>query len=63
MTKSRFILGPIIIVGALAALVTTGMKSNTLRAVPVYELRAADSKPTSFVSQRLRVVEIGRAHV
>ena len=56
MTKSRFILGPIIIVCALGALVATGMKSNTMRAIPVNELRDADSKPTSFVSQRLRVV-------
>ena len=56
MTKSRFILGPIILVGALVALVTTGMKSNTMRAIPVNELRDADAKPTSFVSQRLRVV-------
>lgn len=56
MTKSRFILGPIIIASALVALVTTGMKSNTMRAVPVNELRESDAKPTSFVSQRLRVV-------
>lgn len=54
--NKRFLLGPIIIVGALVSLVATGMKSNTLRAVPVNELRAADATKTSFVSQRLRVV-------
>ena len=54
--NKRFLIGPIIIVGALVSLVATGMKSNTLRAIPVNELRAADATKTSFVSQRLRVV-------
>lgn len=52
----RFVLGPIILVGALSALVLTGMKSNTMRAVPVDELRRADESSKTFVSQRLRVV-------
>ncbi len=54
--NKRFLIGPIIIVGALVSLVATGMKSNTLRAVPVDQLRAADATSASFVSQRLRVV-------
>ncbi len=54
--NKRYLLGPIIIVGALVSLVATGMKSNTLRAVPVDELRRADVTNASFVKQRLRVV-------
>ena len=53
---NRFIIGPLIIVAAFAWLVATGIRSNTLRAVPVHELRAADGSPHSFVGQRLRVV-------
>ena len=54
--NKRYLFGPVIIVGALASLVATGMKSNTLRAVPVDELRRADATNASFVKQRLRVV-------
>lgn len=54
--NKRYLFGPIIIVGALVSLVATGMKSNTLRAVPVDELRRADVTNASFVKQRLRVV-------
>lgn len=54
--SKRFVLGPLVIVAALVSLVATGMKSNTLRAVPVNELREADVTKNSFVSQRLRVV-------
>lgn len=54
--KIRYIVGPIIIASAMLALITIGTKSNTLRAVPVAELRVADSTAKSMVSQRLRVV-------
>ena len=54
--KIRYILGPVIIFGAMLSLITIGTKSNTLRAVPVAELRVADSTAKSMVSQRLRVV-------
>jgi cytochrome c-type biogenesis protein CcmE len=52
----RYVVGSVVIFGAMAALVTTGMQSNTLRAVPVDELRKADNTSQSFVKQRLRVV-------
>jgi len=56
MRNLRFIVGPIIIVVAVAWLVFSGTRSNSLRAVPVSEVRTADQSPHSFVGQRLRVV-------
>ena len=52
----RYIIGTSVIIAAFVALVATSMRSNTLRAVPVGDLRAADATPHSFVGQRLRVV-------
>jgi cytochrome c-type biogenesis protein CcmE len=52
----RFIIGGAVIVGALVALVWTGMNAATLRAVPVHEVRNADKTENSFVGQRLRLV-------
>ena len=54
--NKRFIIGTLIILVALVALVASSMRSGTLRAVPVTELRGADRTPHSFVGQRLRVV-------
>ncbi len=54
--SKRFLVAPLLIIGALVSLVATGMKSNTLRAIPVNELRLADDTQGTFVSQRLRVV-------
>jgi len=54
--KKRFIFGSMVIVSALVALVASSMQSNTLRSIPVHELRAADDSPQSLVGQRLRVV-------
>ena len=45
-----------IILIAFVVLVASSMKSNTMRSVPVSQLRAADSSGQSFVGQRLRVV-------
>jgi len=45
-----------VILAAFAVLIVTSMKSNTMRSVPVSELRAADVSGESFVGQRLRVV-------
>ncbi|MDQ3813548.1 MAG: cytochrome c maturation protein CcmE [Armatimonadota bacterium] len=56
MTNPRFIIGPLIVVVAVIWLVLTGIRSNTLRALPVGEVRAGDTSPHSFVGQRLRVV-------
>jgi len=53
-----------IILIAFVVLVTSSMKSNTMRSVPVSELRAADNSGKSFVGQRLRVVGfVGQAPV
>ena len=45
-----------VILIAFVVLVASSMKSNTMRSVPVSQLRAADSGGQSFVGQRLRVV-------
>jgi cytochrome c-type biogenesis protein CcmE len=54
--KQRFLFGSMIIVVALVALVASSMQSNTLRSIPVHELRAADTSASPLVGQRLRVV-------
>jgi cytochrome c-type biogenesis protein CcmE len=54
--QKRFVIGTLVIIAALVSLVASSMRSNTLRAVPVHELRAADKTSHSFVGQRLRVV-------
>jgi len=51
----RFIVGPLLIVGALGLLVTKGMQSSTLNMLPVSLLRAKDNSPESRIGQRLRV--------
>lgn len=58
MKKSRnprFIVGPILIVGALGLLVVKGMQSSTLPIMPVSQLRAGDNSSQSQVGRRLRV--------
>ena len=45
-----------VIVAAFAVLVATSMKSNTVRSIPVGELRASDASGASLVGQCLRVV-------
>ena len=52
----RFIFGPLILIGAFAFLLAGGMKSGTLRAIPVGELRASQEVSQSHIGQRLRVV-------
>ena len=54
--KTKFLLGSLVIVASLVTLVATSMKSATLRAVPVHEVRAADNTQKTFVGQRLRLV-------
>jgi len=54
--KTKFLLGSLVIVASLVALIATSMKSATLRAVPVHEVRAADNTQKTFVGQRLRLV-------
>lgn len=54
--QSRYFVGSLLIAGALAFLVTSSMRSGTLKSIPVAELRAADQKPGNFVGQRLRMV-------
>lgn len=55
--KNRFWIAPAIIALAVGFLVFSGMKSTSLRAVPVDELRAADAKGVkTYAGQRLRVV-------
>ncbi len=54
--RNRYVIGSLVIASALLWLVTTSMKTNTLRAVPVAQLREADATPRSFVGQRLRVM-------
>lgn len=62
--NSRWMIGTLVIVGAFGALVASSIGSNTLRAVPVSELRAADNTPHHFIGQRLRVVGfVGREPV
>lgn len=56
MKQTKYLFGSIILVSALGALVVTSMKSSTLRAVPVNEVRIADGTEKSFVGQRLRMV-------
>ena len=52
----RFIFGPLILLGAFAFLLAGGMKSSTLRAIPVGELRASRASSQSHIGQRVRVV-------
>lgn len=54
--RSKYVVGSIIIVGALTALVVSSMQSQSLRSIMVSELRAADATPHSYVGQSLRVV-------
>ena len=51
----RFVIGSLAILSALGWLMATSMKTNSMRVVPVGELRAADASPRSFVGQRLRL--------
>lgn len=52
----KYIAGSLLLAGALGFLVVSSLQASTRQAVPVQDLRAADSKPHSFVGQRLRVV-------
>lgn len=45
-----------VILAAFAVLVVSSMKSNTMRSIPVSELRASEASAKPFVGQRLRVV-------
>lgn len=54
--NKRFLVGGVILVGAFAFLLASGMSSSTLRAIPVGELRASAASSQSHVGQRLRVV-------
>jgi cytochrome c-type biogenesis protein CcmE len=56
MKKSKLILGSSLLALSFGALVVSSMKSNTLRSLPVGEVRAADGSANSFVGQRLRMV-------
>ncbi len=49
-------IGIVVISAAFAILVWSGMKSNTMRSIPVSELRASDASGKPFIGQRLRVV-------
>jgi cytochrome c-type biogenesis protein CcmE len=49
-------LGLAIILAAFGFLVASSMSSNSLRSIPVDQLRLADASNESFVGQRLRVV-------
>jgi cytochrome c-type biogenesis protein CcmE len=53
--KKRFAIGTLIVIAAFAFLIASGLKSNTLQAMPVGALRLADASPASHVGQRLRV--------
>jgi cytochrome c-type biogenesis protein CcmE len=53
--KKRFAVGTLVVLAAFAFLIASGMKSNTLQAMPVGALRRADATSTSHVGQRLRV--------
>lgn len=54
--QSRYLVGSVLIVGALGFLVTSSLRSSTLQSVPVGQLRAADKAPQNYIGQRLRVV-------
>lgn len=54
--QSKNFIGSIIIVATVTALVASSMRSNTLRAISVSELRAADNTAQSYAGQTLRVV-------
>lgn len=45
-----------VILAAFVVLVLSSMKSNTMRSIPVSELRASDASGKPFIGQRLRVV-------
>ena len=53
--KKRFAIGTVVVVAAIAFLIASGLKSNTLQAMPVGALRKADTSVKSHVGQRLRV--------
>jgi cytochrome c-type biogenesis protein CcmE len=53
--KKRFAVGTLVVLAAFAFLIASGMKSNTLQAMPVSALRSADATSTSHIGQRLRV--------
>lgn len=54
--QSRYLVGSVLIMGALGFLVTSSLRSGTLQSVPVTQLRAADKAPKNYIGQRLRVV-------
>lgn len=54
--QAKYLVGSLLILGALGFLVTSSLQSGTLKSVRVAQLRAADQKSQSFVGQRLRMV-------
>ncbi|RYG71009.1 cytochrome c maturation protein CcmE [bacterium] len=54
--QSRYFVGSLLIAGALGFLVTSSMRTGSLKSIPVAQLRAADKKPDNFIGQRLRMV-------
>lgn len=53
--KSRYVIGTAVIVVAFLVLVSSSMRSNTLQAMSVSAVRAADSSERSYIGQRLRI--------
>lgn len=54
--NKRLIFGSLLLLGAFGFLIAGGMKSSTLRAIPVGELLASPAQAQTLVGQRLRVV-------
>ena len=56
MKNTRYLAGGAVLCAALAALISTGMRTSVMSSVPVDKVRAADNTEKSYVGQRLRVV-------
>jgi cytochrome c-type biogenesis protein CcmE len=54
--NKRYLMGTLVIVGAIGTLLATSMKSSALRAVPVAEICAKDNTASSLVGHTVRIV-------
>lgn len=54
--QAKYLAGSLLILGALGFLVVSSLQTGTLKSVRVSQLRAVDTKPQSYVGQRLRMI-------
>ena len=54
--QSKFLIGTLILGGALVGLISSSMRGAALQAIPVTDLRAKDATSQNYVGKRLRMV-------